>query len=312
MNIKNGSLFLFRLLGVNVYVHWSWAIVAAIQIFRARDNKGLFSQQPHDIGYHIAIYLCLFLIVLIHEYGHALACKSVGGKAEQIMLWPLGGVAFVQPPERPGALLWSIAAGPLVNVILLPLTIIPAFYLAATAPPGATGPDFLVDIAYINGVLLFFNMLPFYPLDGGQILRSLLWFVFGRGLSLIIASIIGIIGAVALGLFAMYIGGIYLGLMVLFLGMRSLNGFREGRILYQIDHLPRRQEAACPNCRQHPPLGDLWSCPCGNKFDTFANAGNCPACGRTFDVTSCPHCHQASPLTHWYPPQTQGPVFNNN
>src|SRR5438477_7968109 len=66
-------------------------------------------------------YLSLFVIVLIHEFGHALACRQVGGVANRIVLWPLGGVAFVNPPRRPGAYLWSIAAGPLVNVALIPI-----------------------------------------------------------------------------------------------------------------------------------------------------------------------------------------------
>jgi Zn-dependent protease len=66
-------------------------------------------------------YLALFSIVLMHEFGHALACRQVGGTADQILLWPFGGVAYVNPPQRPGAMLWSIAAGPLVNVALFPL-----------------------------------------------------------------------------------------------------------------------------------------------------------------------------------------------
>ena len=49
------------------------------------------------------MYLALFSIVLLHEFGHALACRQVGGKADQIVLWPLGGVAYVAPPPRPGA-----------------------------------------------------------------------------------------------------------------------------------------------------------------------------------------------------------------
>ena len=66
-------------------------------------------------------YLALFLIVLMHEFGHALACRQVGGTANRIVLWPLGGVAYVNPPQRPGATLWSIVAGPLVNVVFLPI-----------------------------------------------------------------------------------------------------------------------------------------------------------------------------------------------
>ena len=73
-------------------------------------------------------YLALFVIVLLHEFGHALACRQVGGQADQIVLWPLGGVAYVAPPPRPGATLWSIAAGPLVNVVLVPVLTILWFW----------------------------------------------------------------------------------------------------------------------------------------------------------------------------------------
>ena len=58
--------------------------------------------QRHPIG-HAYLFLGLFLIVTLHEFGHALACRQVGGKADQIVLWPLGGVAYVAPPPRPGA-----------------------------------------------------------------------------------------------------------------------------------------------------------------------------------------------------------------
>ena len=67
------------------------------------------------------LYLGLFVLVTMHEFGHALACRQVGGRANRIVLWPLGGIAFVNPPRRAGAMLWSIAAGPLVNVLLFPI-----------------------------------------------------------------------------------------------------------------------------------------------------------------------------------------------
>ena len=112
--------------------------------------------------------------MLLHEFGHALACRQVGGQADRIMLWPLGGVAFVQPPPRPGAHLWSIAAGPLVNVALVPVTIV-AYVLANRAGLRQVNPDFvhfLLSIGFINFGLLVFNMLPVYPLDGRQILQA--------------------------------------------------------------------------------------------------------------------------------------------
>src|SRR5436190_19289872 len=111
---RPGSIPLFRLFGVNVYLHWSWFIVA---IYEINSRRGEYSTP----AWNLAEYVALFVIVLLHEFGHALACRSVGGEANQIMLWPLGGVAYVSPPPRPGAMLWSIAAGPLVNVMLLPI-----------------------------------------------------------------------------------------------------------------------------------------------------------------------------------------------
>ena len=111
---RQGSFRLFRFAGVDVFLHWSWFLVAVYGI-NARGHEYA------SYSWNIVEYLALFLIVLMHEFGHALACRQVGGQANQIVLWPLGGVAYVAPPPRPGATLWSIAAGPLVNVALAPV-----------------------------------------------------------------------------------------------------------------------------------------------------------------------------------------------
>src|SRR5580692_935202 len=114
MPSHQGSIRLFRFAGIDLYLHFSWFLVAAYEI---QSRKGSYS----SVSWNVLEYLALFLIVMLHEFGHALACRQVGGRANQIVLWPLGGVAYVDPPPRPGATLWSIAAGPLVNVALIPL-----------------------------------------------------------------------------------------------------------------------------------------------------------------------------------------------
>src|SRR5213592_3103353 len=177
-SMRQGSIHLFRIAGVDVFLHWSWFLVAAFEISgRTRTYSSL--------SWNILEYLALFSIVLLHEYGHALACRQVGGRANQIVLWPLGGVAYVDPPPRPGATLWSIAAGPLVNLVLAPvLTVL--LLVARQAEMAEALPNFylfLRAICFINFALLIFNLLPIYPLDGGQILHSLLWFIFGRARS---------------------------------------------------------------------------------------------------------------------------------
>jgi Zn-dependent protease len=171
---RQGSIHLFRFAQVDVFLHWSWFLVA---VFEINARAGRYS----SVAWNVLEYLALFLIVLLHEYGHALARRQVGGTANQIVLWPLGGVAYVDPPPRPGATLWSITAGPLVNVALLPilmfLLMLSRAWGWALAMPNAHA--LLRAVLFIDVTLLLFNLLPIYPLDGGQILRSLLWFVNG-------------------------------------------------------------------------------------------------------------------------------------
>src|SRR5947209_2599945 len=114
---RKGSIRLFRVAGIEVFLHWSWFLMAVYQVELAQAEHASLVRTFLE-------YLCLFGIVTAHEFGHALACRQVGGRANQIILWPLGGVAYVAPPQRPGPILWSIAAGPLVNVVLAPVLIV--------------------------------------------------------------------------------------------------------------------------------------------------------------------------------------------
>jgi Zn-dependent protease len=250
----------------------------------------------------VAECFSLFLIVLIHEFGHQLACRSVGGKTHDIVLWVLGGVAYVSPPQRPGATLWSIAAGPLVNVLLLPL-FGALLFLVKSAGWEDAHPDafnFIFMLFYINVALLVFNMLPIYPLDGGQILRSLLWFVFGRAKSLMIASVIGFVGVAALiGLAVLQKNPVLGGICVLIV-LNCWGGLTQARALARVAAAPRREGFACPVCRLAPPQGPFWGCgKCGKPFDTFETHGVCPNCGTQFSVTSCPECANLRPIAEW-------------
>src|SRR3954453_6292179 len=161
---RQGSIRLFGFSGIDVFLHWSWFLVAVYEI---QSRSGRYS----SVLWNVFEYLALFLIVLFHEFGHALACRQVGGRANRIVLWPLGGVAYVDPPQRPGATLWSIAAGPLVNVALMPVLSVLFFQAMRTGSRDLA--QLLYMIRWINLNLFIFNILPVYPLDGGQILRSL-------------------------------------------------------------------------------------------------------------------------------------------
>jgi len=269
---RQGTIHLFRFKGIDVFLHWSWFLVAAFEI----SNR---TRSYSSLAWNALEYLALFLIVMLHEFGHALACREVGGTANQILLWPLGGVAYVDPPPRPGATLWSIVAGPLVNVVLLP--VITALGLLsrssgwAVAAPNAHA--LLHAIGFINLTLLIFNMLPIYPLDGGQILRSLLWFVLGRARSLMVATIIGFIGVAGFVMLAFWKQSIWFGVLALFVLMNCVGGLRHAQALLRFSKLPRRDEFACPGCKTAPPLGNFWKCgQCSQPFDTFQTRAVCP------------------------------------
>jgi len=232
--MQSGSIRLFRLAGIQVFLHFSWFIVGAYEVTVLRSRY-------HSSIWAIYEYLALFGLVLMHEYGHALACRQVGGRAEEIVLWPLGGIAFVSPPPRPGAMLWSIAAGPLVNVMLAPL--LEMALLVARQNWRYEAPDAVMLIYWIrniNIVLLVFNLLPVYPLDGGQILRALLWFPLGRIRSLQIATAIGIAGGAALGAYAYYAASFWIGILAFFLISRALAGWKEAGALAAQDRESRR------------------------------------------------------------------------
>ena len=179
------------------------------------------------------LYLGLFVLVTMHEFGHALACRQVGGQAERIVLWPLGGIAFVSPPPRAGAMLWSIAAGPMVNLLLLPILTY-AQHAAGRAGWVNTNVDAYLVLLWlwrINLMLLLFNLLPIYPLDGGQIVRALLWFPLGQIRSLFIATGIGFVGGGALLLWAFSQQSIWIGIMAFFLLSQAAVGWRQAQYL---------------------------------------------------------------------------------
>jgi Zn-dependent protease len=290
-----GSIRLFNFAGIDVFLHWSWFLVAVYEI---QSRNGRYS----SIVWNVLEYLALFLIVLIHEFGHALACRSVGGNANRIVLWPLGGVAYVDPPPRPGATLWSIAAGPLVNVILVPVfSVVESLALSSGLP--STHRDaflLLLTVGKINRWLLVFNILPIYPLDGGQILRSLLWFVFGRAWSLIVAAVIGLLGALGFIGLALWKQDLWLGAIALYMAMNCWGGFKHAQNLLRTAKLPRREGFTCPTCNSGPPIGTYWRCAqCAQGFDPFESSAVCPYCHAQYPTTQCLDCGRQHPIHEW-------------
>ncbi len=234
---QSGAFHFFRWRGIDVDIHWSWLFLVAYEV-QTLDH---YSSRVYSLIETLAI----FAMVLMHEFGHALACRSVGGQANYIILWPLGGISYVAPPNRPGAVLWSITAGPLVNVVLFPILLWAAITMGAqpgASPHGLPDHDFLgllwIDrhatdlqllacwLVIIDAVLLIFNLLPIYPLDGGQILRALLWFIIGPSWSLRLVAGFGLVASVLGGLWAIAVQAWLLAGIAAFAAWRSIVGLR--------------------------------------------------------------------------------------
>ena len=295
VNQGQGTFRLFRIAGIDVFLHWTWLVVALIEI----EGRG---SKYSSITWNVLEYLALFLIVLLHEFGHALACRQVGGTADRIMLWPLGGVAYVNPPQRPGATLWSIAAGPLVNVALFPI-LWGAFAYVKMNGWALTMHDeylFVRAVFAIDIGLLIFNLLPVYPLDGGQIVRSLLWFVLGRGRSLMVTTVLSFVGIAGLIVLAVLTRSAWTVIIAVFMLMNCWGGLQRARALLKLAKIPRRPGYACPSCRTAPPLGTFWKCAqCGKPFDTFETNGVCPHCSARYATTTCLDCRASYPMDAW-------------
>jgi Zn-dependent protease len=281
-----------------------WFVVA---VWWIRSNASNYS----SVGWKAVEYLSLFVIVLMHEFGHSLACRQVGGRADRIVLWPLGGVAYVAPPHRPGATLWSIAAGPLVNVVLFPVFSL-AMFLSDSMGLAETSPDLaqlFKMLWFINTGLLVFNLLPIYPLDGGQILRALFWFMIGPSKSLMVAAVVGMVGVVGLVLLAgvavIATGGIsggtiWLIIIALFILMNCGRGLIHARNMARVEAAPRHSGYCCPSCKAVPPFGDFWHCGrCRKPFDLIQSRGICPHCDTGYSAFPCLDCGIVSSMEDW-------------
>lgn len=208
-NPINWSLNLGRLAGIRVRLHVLFILWVGFELLRSLAHGSVLAI--------LAITVLLFGVVLLHELGHCFGARAVGGDADEILLWPLGGLAMVRTPMRPGPALITTAAGPAVNLILCLLTLFAmtilgsassvlwnplgeGFGFPADSPRGWGPEDWLTTFWVINYSMLLFNLLPTFPLDGGRLLQGFLWYRQGYRRATLIATFVGMIGAVIFGL----------------------------------------------------------------------------------------------------------------
>ncbi|MCB9140323.1 MAG: site-2 protease family protein [Caldilineaceae bacterium] len=244
------SLTLFRVAGIDVRVHWSFALIL---VYGAVIYSGDADNAAVGALYGMLVILLLFVCVTLHEFGHALAARFYGISVPTITLLPIGGVANLERmPDKPRQELIIALAGPLVNlalvVILLPITLF-VFGFQAQQSPGVSLSVILSDISTpglfnllvyltsVNLMLALFNLLPAFPMDGGRILRALLAMTMPYLRATWIAVVVGRIMAVIFAVLGIFGGNLFMLLIAFFVytgGNGEMQAVRTRRALGNI------------------------------------------------------------------------------
>jgi Zn-dependent protease/CBS domain-containing protein len=216
------SIPLGRLFGIGVYLHFTFILFLLFAGYVTWTST-------HNLGaavLGVSFLALLFLCVLLHEFGHALAARRYGIATSDITLLPIGGLARLERmPEQPAQELVIALAGPAVNVVIAALLFL-WLRLAGNYAPLAefalgSGPV-LHRLMVVNLFLVAFNLLPAFPMDGGRVLRALLSAWLGRPRATAIAANIGQGLAIVLGLLGFFYNPllIFIGIFV-FLGAQA-------------------------------------------------------------------------------------------
>lgn len=221
-----------RILGIRVGLHYSWFIVALLLVFSFSGNFGHVYpnwDRLSVVTLGVLTTLIFFGSLLLHEFAHSLVAIRYRMRVHEITLFALGGVAQIEG-ELPGAAseFWIAVVGPVTSAAIGVLCFAVAGLLGASVGPVVT---MLSWVGYINLTLALFNMLPGYPMDGGRILRALLWWRWGSlERATRVASKTGTVVAIcfiAIGIVDFFRGSGLGGLWTVFIGWFLLEASRD-------------------------------------------------------------------------------------
>ena len=203
-SIITGSIPLFSVGRTPVRAHPSFALL--LLFFAIMNADGFVSG--------IAIALAVFLSLLAHEFGHVFAART-NGHASVVVLWGMGGITIPQAQARGFRDIWMSAAGPLAGFVVAAFVWFFIFSLPADAPSldyrnATTDESVAVEfwrlMVWINVIWGIFNLLPIFPMDGGQIVRAVFEFFMDENRALRFAAMVGIAGGAGLFLLGLTLG----------------------------------------------------------------------------------------------------------
>lgn len=232
------SFKIARVRGIDIKVHATFFLIL---IFGALQWASSVPDNPLEGAlFGVVLMILLFTCVTLHELGHSIVAQLFNIPVREIVLLPLGGVALIaKSPEKPWHELLIAAAGPAVNVFIASFLFLVTggigvnldvnALLATLREPSLT--TMLIWLLFANISLVVFNLIPAFPLDGGRILRAMLAMALGNARATRIASTIGQISAVILGILGIANGQLLLTLIALFIffGAGQERGLTEAR-----------------------------------------------------------------------------------
>lgn len=225
-NLFFGSLSIGTYFGIRVRIHATFFWFIAITLLAGAGQSGLYVMRYRAISMG-----ALFVIVLLHEFGHCFASRWVGGTPDDILMHPLGGLASANPPHRWGANLITVIGGPAVNVLICIVAAALIYFVGGfwpdlnpfnPIPPRTLWATSVTVYAwwifYMSYYLFLFNMLPVYPFDGAQTFQSVLWWRIGYYRASMIAYNVGMGAAVLLAIVALAFGMLGMVIIAIFSG----------------------------------------------------------------------------------------------
>jgi Zn-dependent protease len=228
------GLKLGKIYGIEVGLDYSWFLIFAFVTWRMSTMGVLTVELEGPLIWlaGLSVSILFFSSVLAHEFGHSIVAIRSGIPVKSITLFLFGGVArIVREPERPLQEFWIAIAGPVVSLLLGGLFGL----ISVLLPSGSIIGELAFWLAFINVMLAIFNMIPGFPMDGGRVLRAIIWAISGKFiLATKIASWIGrgvavlfIAGGVWLAVDTEQLSGLWLSLIGSFLLVAATSSVKQ-------------------------------------------------------------------------------------
>lgn len=201
-----------RILGSEIRIHGLFLVLVVVMVGSAflRDDRGLALWQSLTLG-------MMFAMIVLHEFGHALAARMFGIRTPTITLHVMGGIAAMdRKPNGSLAELVVALAGPAVNLVIAAALLLGGFWQDNRAPAG-TFEGFMETLLLVNVGLFIFNLIPAFPMDGGRVLKAIVQMVTGERMALMASVAMGQIFALAFIVYAAVNLQYMLGIVGIFL-----------------------------------------------------------------------------------------------